>query len=146
VVKAPSAVADATVRNDKGQSLQPTPLFLDPRLALQEFVHPALEGLRHQVGALVFQLRPLPPDLLRLMPRVLDSLNTMLRALPSVRATAPEGVIAAEVRDPAFLTPDVAALLRDVGATSCLCLHPKMPPIAEQLPVMRSLWPGPLVC
>jgi len=33
-----------------------------------------------------------------------------------------------------------------VGATSCLCLHPKMPPIAEQLPVLRSLWPGPLVC
>jgi hypothetical protein len=55
-------------------------------------------------------------------------------------------VIAVEVRDPAFLTPDFSALLRDVGATCCLCLHPKMPPITEQLPVLRSLWPGPLVC
>jgi uncharacterized protein YecE (DUF72 family) len=146
VVKAPSAVADAMVRNEKGQSLQPNPLFLSPRLALQEFVHPALEGLRHKVGALVFQLSPLPPELLRQMPRVLDSLHTMLRALPSLQPTAPDGVMAIEVRDPAFLTPDFAALLRDVGATSCLCLHPKMPPIAAQLPVLRSLWPGPLVC
>jgi uncharacterized protein YecE (DUF72 family) len=146
VVKAPSAVADAMVRNEKGQSLQPNPLFMDPRLAAQEFVQPALEGLRHKVGALVFQLSPLPPDLLRQMPRVLASLHAMLRALPPLQPTAPEGVVAVEVRDPAFLTPEFSALLRDVGATCCLCLHPKMPPIAEQLPVLRSLWPGPLVC
>lgn len=28
----------------------------------------------------------------------------------------------------------------------CLGLHPKMPPIAAQLPILRALWPGPLVC
>lgn len=146
VVKAPSAVADAMVRNEKGKSLQANPLFLDPRLATQEFVQPALDGLRHKVGALVFQLSPLPPDLLRQVPRVLASLHDMLRALPTLQSLAPEGVIAVEVRDPALLTPDFVALLRDVGATYCLCLHPKMPPIAAQLPVLRQLWPGPLVC
>ncbi|PWQ83796.1 DUF72 domain-containing protein, partial [Stenotrophomonas maltophilia] len=40
----------------------------------------------------------------------------------------------------------LADLLRDAGATYCLGLHPKLPPIAEQLPMLRALWPGPLVC
>ena len=30
--------------------------------------------------------------------------------------------------------------------TYCLGLHAKMPPIEEQLPLLRALWPGPLVC
>jgi hypothetical protein len=25
-------------------------------------------------------------------------------------------------------------------------LHPRLPPIAEQLPLLRALWPGPFVC
>jgi uncharacterized protein YecE (DUF72 family) len=146
VVKAPSAVADAMVRNENGRSLQANPLFLDPRLAEQEFIQPALTGLGHKIGALVFQLSPLPSNLLRQMPYVLERLHTMLRALPSLATIAPEGTIAVEVRDPAFLTPEFSAVLRDVGATYCLCLHPKMPPIHAQLPLLRSLWPGPFVC
>jgi uncharacterized protein YecE (DUF72 family) len=50
-----------------------------------------------------------------------------------------------EVRDAAWLTPDLAALLRDTGARYCLGLHPKLPPLQEQLPLLRALWPGPLV-
>lgn len=146
VVKAPSAVADAMVRNENGRSLQTNPLFLDPRLAEQEFIQPALTGLGDKVGALVFQLSPLPNNLLRQIPHVLERLHAMLRALPRLAPIAPEGTIAVEVRDPAFLTPEFSAVLRDVGATYCLCLHPKMPPIDEQLPLLRSLWPGPLVC
>ena len=30
--------------------------------------------------------------------------------------------------------------------TYCLGLHAKMPPIEDQLPLLRALWPGPLVC
>jgi uncharacterized protein YecE (DUF72 family) len=37
-------------------------------------------------------------------------------------------------------------VLRDAGATYCLGLHPKLPPLAQQLPVLRALWPTPLVC
>jgi len=37
-------------------------------------------------------------------------------------------------------------VLRAAGATYCLGLHSKMPPIEGQLPVLRALWPGPLVC
>jgi hypothetical protein len=51
-----------------------------------------------------------------------------------------------EVRDPQWLTSGFTAALRDTGATYCMGLHAKMPRIAEQLPILRALWPGPLVC
>jgi uncharacterized protein YecE (DUF72 family) len=146
-VKAPSLVADAQIRSeDSGRGKQLNPAFLNPELALQEFVRPALEGLGGKIGALVFQLSPLPPSLLLRMPEVLERLRLMLKALPALRPTAPDGVIAVEVRDPELLTPDFVAVLREAGATYCLGLHPKLPPIEDQLPLLRALWPGPLVC
>ncbi|WP_423837613.1 DUF72 domain-containing protein [Variovorax terrae] len=150
VVKAPSLVADATVRGENGRSVQPNPAFLSPDLALQEFVRPVLEGLGGKAGALVFQLSPLPPTLLGRLDEVLARLAQMLQAvqpeLQSFRATAPDAVVAVEVRNREFLAPAFAALLREAGATYCLGLHAKMPPIEQQLPVLRALWPGPLVC
>lgn len=146
VVKAPSLVTDALVRGEDGRGMQPNPAFLDPMLAVQDFVQPALDGLGSRIGALVFQLSPLPPSLAARLPEVIERLHAMLCALPSLQPTAPDGVVAVEVRNPGFLTPDFARMLRDAGATYCLGLHPKMPPIAEQLPILRALWPGPLVC
>jgi uncharacterized protein YecE (DUF72 family) len=70
----------------------------------------------------------------------------MLAALPELRSIAPDAVVAIEVRDPDFLVPAFADVLRAHGATFCLGLHAKMPPIADQLPMLRALWPGPLVC
>ena len=146
VVKAPLAVTDATVRTEKGRALQPNPLFLDPDLAIREFVQPALDGLGSKLGALVFQLSPLPLPLLADLPGVMERLRAMLQALPSLAATAPDGVVAVEVRDREFLTPVFARLLRECKATYCLGLQAKMPLIQEQLPMLRALWPSPLVC
>jgi uncharacterized protein YecE (DUF72 family) len=146
VVKAPSLVADAMVRGENGRGMQANPAFLDPVLAAAEFVQPALEGLGPKLGALVFQLSPLPGPMLARLPDILQRLGAMLRALPALRPTAPDGVIAVETRNPEFLSPAFVEVLRSAGATYCLGLHPKMPPIAEQLPLLRALWPGPLVC
>ncbi|TQN06952.1 uncharacterized protein YecE (DUF72 family) [Acidovorax temperans] len=146
VVKAPSLVTDALVRTEDGRGREPNPAFLNPELALREFVEPALEGLGSKVGALVFQISPLPMALLDRMPQVLEQLRTLLQALPPVASRAPDGVIAVEVRDPEWLTPEFAAVLRNAGATYCLGLHPKLPPLADQLPLLRALWPTPLVC
>ena len=146
VVKAPSLITDAQVRDDQGKGFTANIAFMDPVMAVQEFVQPALEGLGAKIGALVFQISPLPTAMLRNMPEVLQRLEAMLTALPALRPLAPNGVIAVEVRDPAFLTPEFVAILRSVGATYCLGLHPKMPPIEDQLPLLRKLWPGPLVC
>ncbi len=146
VVKAPSVVSDALVRAEDGRGQRPNPAFLNPQLAVQDFVQPALDGLGHRVGALVFQLSPLPAALLARMPEVLARLDAMLGALPALRPTAPDGVIAVEVRNPEFLTPEFARVLNAHGATYCLGLHPRLPAIEDQLPLLRALWPGPLVC
>ncbi len=145
-VKAPSLVADALVRDENGRGRQVNPAFLSPELAVQEFIQPALEGLGPKIGALVFQLSPLSPSLRARMPEVLARLEAMLQALPSLKAVAPQATIAVEVRDPEFLVPEFAEILRAAGATYCLGLHAKMPPLADQLPMLRALWPGPLVC
>ncbi|WP_293392389.1 DUF72 domain-containing protein [Nevskia sp.] len=150
VIKAPSLVSDALVRDETGRGMTMNRNFLDPELAVREFVEPALAGLGHKLGALVFQLSPLPEAWLKRLDRVLDQLAAMLAALPSLLPAAADAVVAVEVRDPLFLQPPHAArlanLLRDAGATYCLGLHAKMPPIAEQLPMLRALWPRPLVC
>ena len=146
VVKAPALVADALVRDDQGHGSRRNPAFLDPVLAVQEFVQPALEGLGTKIGALVFQLSPLPAALLGEMPALIAQLDRLLAALPKLAPIAPDGVIAVEVRDREWLTEDFVAVLKRHGATYCLGLHPKLPPPEEQLWLLRRLWPGPFVC
>ncbi|MFT4265768.1 MAG: DUF72 domain-containing protein [Xenophilus sp.] len=146
IVKAPGLVADALVRSEDGRGQQFNPAFLDPTLAVEQFVRPALEGLGGRIGALVFQLSPLPASLVARLPQVLERLRTLLAALPPLKPRAPDGVAAVEVRNPEFLTPAFAGVLRSTGTAYCLGLHAKMPPIEAQLPLLRALWPGPLVC
>lgn len=146
VVKAPSLVTDAMLRDESGRGTQANPGFLDAHCALSDFVEPALLGLGSKLGALVFQISPLPPALLAQIPDLVARLHALLRAVPDLRGAAPDGVLAVEVRDPQWLVPAFTQALRDAGATYCMGLHAKMPRIAEQLPVLRALWPGPLVC
>ena len=146
VVKAPSLVTDATVRDESGRGTQVNPVFLNSEIAIQEFVQPALEGLGDRIGALVFEVSPIPPPLLADQPALLVRIGEMLESLPGLKPAAPDAVIAVEVRDPQLLCPAFADMLRSVGATFCMGLHAKMPPIEDQLPMLRALWPGPLVC
>lgn len=156
VVKAPALVADALVRGTDGRGTAPNPAFLNTELAISEFVAPALEGLGAHVGALVFQISPLPRVWLARLPELIERIGALLAALPPLSPTAPDGVLALEVRDAAFLAPEHAPLLAQAlraaraasgnPITYCLGLHAKMPPIEDQLPLLRALWPGPLVC
>lgn len=146
VVKAPSRVTDALIRESGGKGKEPNPHFLDGELAWESFVEPACEGLGDKTGALVFQISPLPRRWLGRIDEMIDRLHRLLRVVSEARTRAPNTVIAVEVRNPEWLTPSFVAALRDTGATYCLGLHPKMPPIADQLPILRRLWPGPLVC
>ncbi len=146
VVKAPALVADATVRGEGGRGIQPNPAFLEPLLAVNEFVEPALQGLGNRTGALVFQLSPLPAALANRPEEVLDMLDRMLAALPRVAERVEGAIVSVEVRNASLLTRALVDVLKRNGATYCLGLHAKMPPIEDQLPVLRALWPGPLVC
>jgi uncharacterized protein YecE (DUF72 family) len=146
MVKAPSLVTDALVRDESGRGMRPNTDFLNAINALQMFVEPALEGLGHKLGALVFQISPLPASWFSRMPELINRLHHLLKAIPDFRHITPDGVVAVEVRDAQWLTPQFVDVLRDTGATYCMGLHAKMPSITEQLPILRALWPGPLVC
>ena len=66
---------------------------------------------------------------------------------PSMRGTARRGAVALASIGALMLGQGaVARALREAGATYCLGLHAKMPPLQDQLPMLRALWPGPLVC
>jgi uncharacterized protein YecE (DUF72 family) len=146
VVKAPSLVTDALLRDESGHGRQVNANFLNVDLALRSFIEPAVAGLGRKLGALVFQISPLPFAWMAQMPELIARLGTLLRAIPDLRAAAPDHAIAVEVRDPEWLTPQFTDTLRYAGATYCMGLHAKMPRIADQLPILRALWPGPLVC
>lgn len=146
VVKCPSVITDALVRAEDGRGREANPAFLDPALAATAFVQPTLEGLGEQLGVLVFQLSPLSWDWLTRPTELFARLQALLTSVQSQLTQHPEVIVAVEVRDPELLVPAFADVLRATGTTFCLGLHGKMPPIEEQLPLLRSLWPGPLVC
>jgi uncharacterized protein YecE (DUF72 family) len=144
VVKAPAAVSDAVLRAEgSGAAVQPNPLFLDPRAALDLCVKPALEGLGEKLGVLVFQISPLPRRWL-----VPGALIAPLEALwQAVVPALPAGTrVSLELRDAELLTPALFASLRAHGVRCCLGLHDRMPTIDDQLPAQRAGWPGDLVC
>lgn len=146
VVKCPSVITDALVRAEDGRGREANPAFLDPALAASAFVQPTLEGLGEQLGVLVFQLSPLSWDWLSRPTQLFARLQALLASVQSQLTQHPEVIVAVEVRDPELLVPAFADVLRATGTTFCLGLHGKMPPIEDQLPLLRSLWPGPLVC
>ncbi len=156
VVKGPSLVCSAQLRAPGGRGMTPNPDFLSPEQAIENFVQPALAGLGDKLGVLVFQISPLPRQLLADIPSLIERIGAMLSALPRLAPTAPEAIVALEVRDAAFLSAQHAPLLaRALKAarqasgnplTYCLGLHASMPLIQHQLPLLRALWPGPLVC
>lgn len=146
VIKAPGLVADALLRDASGRGKQTNEDFLNPQRAQKDFVEPALTGLGAKLGVLLFQISPLPSSWWKHMPELIARLHDMLDAIRAVRERAPEVIVAVEVRDRQWLTPPFTDALREAGATYVLGLHAKMPPITEQLPILRALWPGPLVC
>jgi uncharacterized protein YecE (DUF72 family) len=145
IVKAPALVSDAALRDGAGRPLRLNPQWLDPAAALAHFITPALAGLGERIGALVFEISPLPTQLKQDLPALLARLERLLAQLPRLAQLTPDGVIALEVRDAQWLTPALCDLLRRHQVRYCLGLHPRLPPLQEQLPLLRALWPGPFV-
>lgn len=153
IVKAPALVCDAQVRSEDGRGKEANPAFLNIELALSSYVRPAFEGLLDKLGVLLFQLSPLPLNRVLNLAQTLAELEQLALAVQTELASLPpeqRPIVAFEVRDADWLRPDVAPhlaqILRRAGATYCLGLHAKMPRMPEQLPLLRALWPGPLVC
>ncbi len=147
VVKAPAALTDALIREPDGRGKRPNPGFLDPSLAMDAVWAPITAGLGSKLGALVLQLSPLPAAWLTQPEALFDRIEHVLEQLGQARRASGryEALIAVEGRDALFIDPRFAALLKRHRATWCLALHARMPPIEQQLPMLRALWPGPLV-
>lgn len=145
VVKAPAALTDAVSREaGSGRPQADNPHFLDPALALQGCVQPALDGLGERLGVIVFQLSPLPAHWLGAGQPLLPPLERLWQAvMPALQGRA---LAALELRDATLLTPALAAQLKAHGVRAVLGLHSRLPPIEAQLPMQRATWPGDLVC
>jgi uncharacterized protein YecE (DUF72 family) len=162
LIKAPSVVTDAVVRGEKGEALSPNPCFLDPRIATEQFVTPCLAGLGPKAGVLVFQVSPLPVELLRDIPALIQRIEAFFAALPPLSplsplppgemtpegSAAPGPCYALEIRDGALLTPRLMRALGPLGVRYCIGLHARMPHVERQaaaLAMLDETGAGPLV-
>ena len=147
VVKAPALVCDAVMRDEQGRGKVANPHFLDPTIAAREFVVPCLEGLDAKGGPLVFQVSPLPRDLVEEAPLLIERLAAFFAALPrDLGRLRPR--YALELRNAELLTPRLMRTLREAGVRYCVGLHDRMPEVERQEAALRALdgdVPGDLV-
>lgn len=145
VVKVPSEITDAVVRAPhNGAPLIENPFFLDPQRALAQAVAPAVEGLGPKLGALVFQISPLPVAWLRNPTAFHERLAALWRTvLPAMPASA---LTAIELRDARMLTPRLTSQLAAHGVSYCIGLHDRMPDAARQTSAARTTGRGDLIC
>ena len=139
LIKAPASITDAVLRGERGEPESDNPQFLDAGYAVEQFVEPALRGLRLHAGPLVFQLSPLPRRLtVDGAHETIDRLGAFLSALPrSVDGIAP--ICAVELRNAEMLTPRFIRMLNECGARLCLSIHPTMPAAARQAAALRTM-------
>jgi uncharacterized protein YecE (DUF72 family) len=136
IVKAPMTITDATVRAGHGEPVSLNPCFLNAEMAIGEFVTPCLEGLGAKAGALVFQLSPLPDQMLAQPAVFIERLGAFLNALP----TLPDGTCyAIEIRDASLLTPRFIRTLKAAGVRYCVGIHARMPDPLRQAAALALL-------
>ncbi|MFM0338213.1 DUF72 domain-containing protein [Paraburkholderia fungorum] len=136
IVKAPMTITDATVRAERGEPVSLNPCFLNAQMAIDEFVTPCLEGLGAKAGALVFQLSPLPDQLLAQPAVFIEQLAEFLTALPKL----PDGTCyAIEIRDGSLLTPRFIRTLKAAGVRYCVGIHARMPDPLRQAAALALL-------
>lgn len=108
------------------------PQFLDAAYAAEEVVGPAVEGLGDRLGTLLFQFTPMPADFVGSDQVFAERLHAFLSALPK----GPH--YAVEIRTSAWMSPVYGDALADAGASHSYVVHPKMPPIGDQIRVVRG--------
>lgn len=139
LVKAPALITDALLRGERGAPAAENPSFLDPVLAREQFVEPALRGLAGRAGPLVFQLSPLPRRLTADGGHeLIDSLGLFLRQLPR-EVDGRQPLYAVELRNAELLTPRFVRMLHDAGARLCIGIHAAMPAAARQAAALRAM-------
>jgi uncharacterized protein YecE (DUF72 family) len=140
LVKAPALVTDAYLRGERGAPGEPNPYFLDVGAAAEQFVEPAIEGLGSTAGPLLFQLPPLPREMVSGDGghALIERLGSFLGALPRHVGEQPP-LYAVELRNAELLTPRFIRMLRESGARLTIGVHARMPAAARQSAALRAL-------
>jgi len=138
VVKAPArCTAPYVIEN--GRTAGRNEHYLDAAYASEESVAPYVEGLGPKGGALVFQLPPQGEGVCREPEAFALRLERFLSALPAGPAYA------VELRDRKLFCEPYLAALQSANATHCVSVHPRMPPVDEQLRRIAQMRAGRLV-
>jgi uncharacterized protein YecE (DUF72 family) len=103
------------------------PRYLDADAFTRECVEPACAGLGDRLGTLLLQFPPQTKELVQDPAGFAELLDTFLAALP------PDVPYAVELRDAALLTSHYRQVLRDRGVQHGFVVHPRMPPLRQQL-------------
>jgi len=138
VVKAWQNITSTSLRMGPG-AWHRNPDFLDAEIAIEKVVVPAIEGLEHRLGAIVFQFAPMPQRFTTRASGFATRLGEFLKALP----LGP--TYAVEVRNPEFYTTELIDQLGEASARLCLSVHPKSIALEEQAQLLRRLGDGPVV-
>ncbi|MBS2038090.1 DUF72 domain-containing protein [bacterium] len=120
LVKAPQRVTAARLGN------QDNPDFLSARLALEEWVEPARQGLGSKLGCLLLQFPPLSTNALGGPAGFATLLHRLLEQLPG------ELPLAVEIRNRDLFCKAYVQVLQRLSVSHSLVVHPSMPPIAQQ--------------
>ncbi len=125
VIKAWSAV---TTRNDPRSGAR-NPTYLDLALCEREVLLPLARSFPSNVGALVFQLAPIPEDKIPRPDVFAGELDRFLGALPSAFPYA------VEIRNRELFTAEYLDVLARHRVAHVLSLWERMPPLGAQLDV-----------
>ena len=122
LVKAWGELTTPVMRGQSG----PNERYLDPAVAIEEVITPAIDGLGARLGPLVFQFPPQGAAVTREPEAFADLLQAFFSRLPA-------GVqYVVELRDSALFTSQYVQALAASSARHCFCVHPRMPSISKQ--------------
>lgn len=132
---------DAITR--KGRSLR-RPLtmcaWLDPAYAIDQVIHPVLDGLGECAGPILFQFSPMGIRSDKSAEQFIEQLGKFIGSLP----IGP--LYAVEVRDRMLMRPSWAAMLKDRSAVHCYNAHPTQITPLEQSRIVEPHTQRALVC
>lgn len=141
MAKAPQRVTDAVLRDSRGRAIGANPDFLNLEMARQTFVFPAVEGLKHKAGPLIFELPAIPRSMIRDRSdqyRLIDSIASFVDALPK-RIDGITPTYGVELRTRPIYTPRFVRALAETGGRLVLGIHPAMPSIMRQTQALRLM-------
>ena len=128
--KAGASVTSAVRHGARGDSPSANPTFLAPEVLVEEMLDPFCRHLQPFCGPILLEFPPLPRAVSLGASEFLEGLDRFLEGLPG------DFRYAVELREPSWLTPAYAAILRRHGASHVFNYWSAMPMPASQAVVV----------